>query len=167
MSEKKLYTKAGDAGMTKDFAGNPLPKDDVVIVINGKIDALQSAIDQLLLAAPQLYHEMLKEIQKKLWQGAGEIANCSNDCIIWPISHTDLQKIEQYTDSLGSPPQKFVRFNTQVSIYANQARVRAREVETIAVKLLRENKLRSEIFSYINRLSSLFFMIAYQESKKE
>lgn len=165
METKKSYTKTGDSGLTKDFAGNTLSKDDPKIILLGKIDSLQSAIDLLILNAPQKYSQVLEEIQKKLWQAAGEIANCSSDCIPWPITSQDIQKIEHFADSLGSPPQKFVRFNTLLSVQANEARIRARDLETHAVKFLRSGSLRPEIFQYFNRLSSLFFMLAYSETK--
>lgn len=32
----KVYTTNGDKGFTKDYAGKDLPKDDLVILTNGK-----------------------------------------------------------------------------------------------------------------------------------
>jgi cob(I)alamin adenosyltransferase len=85
--------------------------------------------------------------------------------VIWPVVEEDLKIIEKFTDSLGEPPKKFVRFNTLKSIQYNEARIRCRELETYLVKLLRKKQLRSVAYKYINRLSSLFFMLAYNESK--
>ncbi len=161
---KKVYTKKGDAGLTKDYAGNALAKDDLVIVINGKIDTFQSALDMSILLLPA-HSEFLNKVQKKMWQIAGEVANCPGDCLIDPVTSKDLEELELYVDSIGEPPNKFVRFNTQESIWCNEARVRCRELERELVKLLRDGKLRSEIFKYVNRLSSLFFMLGYKFSK--
>lgn len=159
----KVYTTNGDAGLTKDYAGNLLAKDDIVILANGKIDFLQSAIDMSMLLDVE-HAPFLQEVQRKLWQASGEVANCPGECIISPITSDDLDKLEKYIDSLGEPPNKFVRFTNEKSIWFNECRVRCRELETFLVKLLREGKLRPEIYKYVNRLSSLFFMLGYRSS---
>jgi len=159
----KLYTTNGDKGFTKDYSGNPVPKDDLIIIVNGKIDSLQSAVDMSLLFSPE-HSDILKVVQQKLWQASGEIANCDNECLNAPITDIDLKNMEIYIDSLGEPPNKFVRFTNEKSIWFNECRVRCRELETLIVKMFREGKLRSEVYSYVNRLSSLFFMLGYKTS---
>lgn len=159
----KLYTTKGDGGVTKDYSGLELAKDSLIIVINGKIDSLQSAIDMALFLEVE-YSDFLKIIQQKLWQASGEIANCPGDCLNAPITELDLKTLEEYIDSLGEPPNKFVRFTNPKSISFNECRVRCRELETFLVKGLRENTIRPEIYKYINRLSSLFFMMAYKST---
>ncbi|MEK6925229.1 MAG: hypothetical protein AABW71_03245 [Nanoarchaeota archaeon] len=159
----KVYTSNGDSGFTKDYAGNPIPKDDLIVLVNGKIDFLQSALDMTLLLSVE-HSDFLKIVQQKLWQASGEIANCPGECIIAPITNEDLVKLEEYVDSLGEPPNKFVRFTNERSIWFNECRVRCRELETFLVKMLREGKLRPEIYRYVNRLSSLFFMLGYKSS---
>lgn len=159
----KVYTSNGDSGFTKDYAGNPLPKDDLLILTNGKVDFLQSAIDMSMLLSVEHAH-FLRIVQQKLWQASGEIANCPGECINSPITDLDLTKLEEYIDSLGEGPNKFVRFTNERSIWFNECRVRCRELETYLVKLLREGKIRPEIYRYVNRLSSLFFMLGYVAS---
>ena len=157
----KVYTTNGDMGVTKDYAGKEIAKDDIVILANGKIDFLQSAIDMSMFLSVE-HAPFLKIVQQKLWQASGEIANCDNECLNAPITDVDLKKLEEYVDSLGEPPNKFVRFTNEKSIWFNECRVRCRELETYLVKLLRDGKLRGEVYSYINRLSSLFFMLGYK-----
>ncbi|MEK6915298.1 MAG: ATP:cob(I)alamin adenosyltransferase [Nanoarchaeota archaeon] len=159
----KVYTTKGDSGFTKDYSGKELPKDDWIILANGKIDSLQSAIDMALLLDTE-HIDFLKVVQQKLWQASGEIANCPGECLTSPITNDDLKKLEEYIDSLGEPPNRFVRFTNEKSIWFNECRVRCRELETFIVKLLRDGKLRGEIYRYINRLSSLFFMLGYVAS---
>jgi cob(I)alamin adenosyltransferase len=161
----KLYTKKGDSGITKDFSGKEIQKDDLVMHVNGKIDSLQSALDMcVFLCAEEKHKEVLKEVQKKMWQVAGEIANCPGDCLIWPVSDKDLEVLEKFVDNLGEPPKKFVRFENEKAIWFNECRVRCRDLERDLVKLLRDGKLRDEIFRYVNRLSSLFFMLGYKST---
>ncbi|MDP4039192.1 MAG: hypothetical protein Q8P57_01270 [Candidatus Pacearchaeota archaeon] len=159
----KLYTGNGDSGLTKDFAGNELKKDDLIIQVNGKIDSLQSALDMcIFLCVNEEHRKILNEVQKKLWQVAGEVANCDRDCLIWPVTDSDLQNLEEFIDSLGEPPNKFVRFENEKAIWFNECRVRCRDLERELVKLLGAGKLRGEIFKYVNRLSSLFFILGYK-----
>ncbi len=160
----KVYTSNGDSGFTKDFSGQRLLKDDVRILANGKIDNLQSAIDMALTLNFE-HKEILHKVQQKLWQTAGEIANCPGECLNAPLTADDLINLENYIDSLGEPPQKFVRFTNEKSIWFNECRIRCRELETLLVKLLREGALRGDVFKYINRLSSLFFMLGYKSSE--
>ncbi len=161
---KKAYTKKGDEGTTTDYAGNKLSKDSPLIKLVGKIDFFQSAVDMSLLLADEKTKPFLNFVQKKMWQIAGEIANCPGECLIDPVTEKDLENLESFIDNLGEPPNKFVRFNTQKSIWLNECRVRCRELETHLAALLNDKKLRPEIYRYINRLSSLFFMLAYKES---
>ncbi len=161
---RKVYTALGDSGFTRDFAGKSLLKNSDLIIANGKVDSLQSAIDMSLILADSSHKDFLNNVQKKLWQAAGEIANCPGECINSPITLQDLENLELYIDSLGEPPNKFVRFTNERAIWFNECRIRCRELETSLVKLLRDNSLRPEIYRYINRLSSLFFMLGYLSS---
>jgi len=159
----RAYTTKGDEGFTRDFLGNSCLKDDLMILVNGKVDSLQSAMDMALFLDTH-HSEFLRIVQQKLWQTSGEIANCPLDSLNAPITADDLKKLEEYINSLGEPPNKFVRFTNETSIWFNECRVRCRELETCLVKMFREGKLRSEVYRYINRLSSLFFMLGYTSS---
>ncbi len=161
----KAYTKKGDKGYTKDYAGRKHRKDNLIIVVGGKIDALQSAIDAAMLHARGRDRHMLDEIQRKLWQTAAEISKCDKKCLIAPVTERDLKELENFIDKLGRPPTKFVRFITRQAIVYNECRVRARELETFAVKLLAKKQLRRIAYDYLNRLSSAFFMLAYKSTK--
>lgn len=148
---KKAYTKAGDSGRTKDCSGRSLAKDDVRVVAGGKIDALQSAMDLALLGARGRTKAILREIQGELWAEAGP---------------QDLADIERFIDSLGEPPRTFVRFDSLQAIRYDECRVRCRELESACTPLLRARKLRPAAYAYLNRLSSLFFMLAYKASSR-
>ena len=148
---KKAYTKAGDSGRTKDCSGRSLAKDDVRIVAGGKIDALQSAMDIVLLTATGKTKAALREIQSKLWQEVGP---------------RDLQRLEDFIDSLGEPPKEFVRFASLRAIRYDECRVRCRDLESACTGLLRAKKLRPAAYAYLNRLSSMFFMLACKASRR-
>lgn len=164
---RKAYTKAGDAGFTQDLSGRRLAKDHPRIVLGGKIDALQSALDCALLTAKGPLRAALQEVQKKLWQTAGELSGACRSCVPWPVSKDDVAALEAFMRSLGAPPAKFVRFDSPRAVAYNECRVRCRDLESACTKLLRAKKMRPVVYSYLNRLSSLFFMLAYQASGRK
>ncbi|MCX5794832.1 MAG: ATP:cob(I)alamin adenosyltransferase [Elusimicrobia bacterium] len=162
---KRACTKKGDAGFTRDFSGRRLAKDDLRILAQGKFDALQSAIDLVLLDARRRDKAALQEVQKKLWQSAGELARASRACVPWPVTQDDVEALERHLAGLGATPRKFVRFDTLRAVHYNECRIRCRELESSCTRLLRAKKLRPEVYSYLNRLSSLFFMLACRASR--
>lgn len=162
---RKSYTRRGDGGLTIDYLKKVLPKDNLRIIICGKIDTLQAALDLAVIKSNKKNRRFLIWIQRKLWQLAGEIAGASLKDLSDPILESDLTKLEQYTDFLGEPPQSFVRFKNDKAIIYNEARVRARELEIELVKLLKKGQIRPVAYAFINRLSSFLFMLAYSANK--
>ena len=163
----RLFTREGDAGRTRDFSGRSLAKDDLRIVISGKIDSLQSALDLALLTAKGETKALLHAVQKKLWQSAGELSRASEACVPWPVTEHDIEALENFIARLGRPPGKFVRFKRRQAIQYNECRVRCRELESACTPLLRAKKLRPAVYRYLNRLSSLLFMLAYEETPRK
>ena len=149
---RKAYSKKGDEGFTRDRSGRRLAKDDARIAASGKIDALQSAIDLALLDAKGPTKAMLREVQSRLWREVGQ---------------RDLERLEDFIDLLGEPPKKFVRFDRPRAIAYNECRVRCRDLESACTRLLRSGKMRPAVYAYLNRLSSLFFMLACRESRRK
>lgn len=159
---RKVYTGKGDRGVTTDFSGKRIRKDNQIIVTGGKIDALQSAIDTARVHAKQKERRALERIQTKLWQLSAEISHCDQKCLVAPIVDSDLREIEQQINTLGEPSATFFRFTNTRAIAYNECRIRARELETYLAPFLRKKKLRPVAYRYINRLSSYFFMLAYR-----
>ena len=161
----KAYTKKGDKGYTHDLSGKKIAKDNIQIECWGKVDELQAAVDLAILQEKGKKMEMLEFVQRKLWQTSGEIACSPPECVVDPVTEEDLADLEKFIDSLGRPPHKFVRFNTKEAIALNECRVRCRSLERSLVKMLRKREVRPVVYKYINRLSSLFFMLAYKRIK--
>lgn len=156
----KIYTKRGDSGKTKLCNGQEIEKNNQVIIALSKIDSLQSALDLALLTNNDENLSFLNAIQKKLSHLAGEIAECPPNLISESPSSQDLKELENFIDSFGQIPPGFVRFKTQKSIQWNECRIRCRDLEISLVSLLQNKKIRPEAYAYINRLSSLFFVLA-------
>jgi len=159
----KAYTKKGDKGYTKSISGKYVSKDDFSIVVLSKIDMLQSVIDMAVLSESGRTKKFLEEIQRNLWQISTEISGSGKSFEVEPITEGEMKRLEKFIDSLGHPPKGFIRFKTRAAIVLNECRVRCRELELLLVKLLRQKKISRLSFAYVNRLSSLFFMLAYKK----
>jgi cob(I)alamin adenosyltransferase len=99
----KIYTKTGDQGYASILNGERISKDDEIIQITGKIDAVQSSIDiaNVVIKNGEIKN-ILHNINEKLWQLAAEISNRGlSDIIKKPIIKQDIQKI-QFLESLSS-----------------------------------------------------------------
>lgn len=160
----KIYTKTGDEGTTQRYSGEIIPKDHPIIILCGKIDSLQSAIDSAKILLEQNKIDLLNLIQKKLEQIAGEISlgnpgkKVNNE-----VTAADIKFLEDSIDYYSKDITMFVRFNTEKSTRLNETRTRCRELEVILTKPLRDKKVRPEMYAYINRLSDLLYFLACSE----
>lgn len=153
----------GDNGTTLNYKGERIPKDHLTIVVSGKIDALLSALDIVLLSVEEpKFQEWIHRIERKLWQTAGEISlGGIGKNVLECISASDIVELEQHMSQLRALPTQFVRFSQPASVFLNEARVRCRELEVGLTPFLREKKLRPEVYKYVNRLSLFLFHLAY------
>jgi len=164
----KIYTKTGDKGTTSTYSGERVQKDDERIILTGLIDNVLAGVDLALIHLNRLQTFegnlviQLQDIQKKLWQTAGEVSLSGIDKNVKePIKQDDVVQLEKFIDQLGKGPTSFVRFSKPAAVYLNEARVRCRTLEIALTKLYREDKVRKEIYAYINRLSDCLYMMAY------
>lgn len=163
----KVYTKTGDAGTTAKYNGERVPKDDPIIIIGGKIDNLLAALDSsMVVLRDKELIVVIEDIEKKLWQTAGEISlgkkgKKVNDA----IEEAHITEFEALIDKYNQKINFFIRFTNEISTRFNEARVRCRDLEVVLTPLFRENKLRPEVYKYINRLSDLLYVLACYTEK--
>ncbi|MGV8169352.1 MAG: ATP:cob(I)alamin adenosyltransferase [Candidatus Nanoarchaeia archaeon] len=167
MNKSQIYTKTGDEGHTSKYDGTRVPKDDPLIILVAKVDALQGSLD---LAFNQVQDKdllpLLDHIQTKLWQTAGELSlGEPGKKIKDEITSKDLEELEHYIDKYDQKKTYFLRFRTESSARLNDARIKCRELEVHLTPFLREKKIRSEVYKYINRLSDLLYVLACHEQK--
>ncbi|PIN81427.1 hypothetical protein COV13_01250 [Candidatus Woesearchaeota archaeon CG10_big_fil_rev_8_21_14_0_10_32_9] len=164
----KVYTKTGDEGTTSKYNGERVPKDDPIIILGNKIDFLLGALDSSLaiLKEDELV-KLLENIEKKLWQTAGEISlGKPGKNVTDAVSDSDVEALEENIDKFNQKTNFFVRFRKETSVRLNEARLRCRDLEIALTPSLRETKVRSVVYKYINRLSDLLYVLACFEEKK-
>lgn len=164
----KVYTKIGDKGTTRTYSGEKVPKDALIIIIGGKIDSLLASMDSAIVICDKETKEILEEIEKKLWQTAGEISLGKIDKNIkYPLKEEHITELEALIDKHNQKIDFFIRFTKETSTRLNEARVRCRDLETGLTKFFREDRIRPEVYKYINRLSDLLYVLACKAEKNQ
>lgn len=164
----KLYTKTGDKGTTSRYDGTRVPKDDPLIIAVSKIDSLLASLDTAIISIKNKeIILLLEQIQRKLWQTAGEISlGGISKKVKDEIVFADIGFLEKNIDKYYDETNVFIRFRTEASTRLNEARIRARELEVALTKFYRDGKLREEVYQYLNRLSDLLFALACNQNKE-
>lgn len=165
----RIYTAKGDQGQT-DLLGERVAKDDPRIDLLGTIDETTCAIG---LGRAQITDkaegEMLIQVQRDLYQIMAELAFTNDlrpasmrfdaDRVAWLEA-----EIERITATVTLPPQFIIPGDTVSGAALDVARTVARRAERLAVALSDESAVNNpEILRYLNRLSSLLFILARAE----
>jgi cob(I)alamin adenosyltransferase len=162
-----IYTKKGDQGYAATLSGEKVPKDDEIIQIMGLVDSLQSSLDlaNITITTDEIKN-IINNINEKLWQMAAEISNRGlSEIIKKPVTEEDILKLEECIDKHHPENTYFLRFKKESAARLNEARVRTRALESKLTNQLREEKLRPEVYKYLNRLSDLLYALACLEEK--
>jgi cob(I)alamin adenosyltransferase len=165
----RYYTARGDQGQT-DLLGERVGKDDARIGLIGELDETTSSIGLgRALAHVSGANERLKTVQRDLYQIMSELA--FTDATRPDTLHFGADRIdwlEAEIDGISATielPREFVLPGETIASGAlDVARTVTRRAERQAVALQREGIVGNpEIVRYLNRLSSLLFLLARAE----
>jgi cob(I)alamin adenosyltransferase len=168
---RKLYTTRGDRGET-DLLGERVGKDDPRIEVIGALDEATSSVGLArALVTSERAGPLLIEVQRDLYRIMAELA--FTDELRPPgyvLAAERITWLERITDELTAevevPPQFILPGETLPSAALDVARTVVRRAERLAVALQREGHLANgEILRYLNRLSSLLFILARFEER--
>lgn len=167
-----FYTGKGDQGYT-DLLGGRVPKYDPRPEANGTIDEATSHIGfARSLAKSRRTQSMLVDVQRDLYLMMAELAftaEMQQDRYHMDTSH--LERIEAWTDEIANdlnlPPEFILPGDSQAGAALDVARTVVRRAERIVTKLLHDGDIQNEvILAYLNRLSSLLFVLAREEDRE-
>jgi len=165
----KIYTARGDAGQT-DLLGERVGKGDPRIDLLGELDETTSAIGVARAhVTDDPTRERLIQVQRDLYQMMAELAFTDEtrpDRFRFPADR--LTWLETETDAISATvelPREFVLpGDTIPGAHLDLARTVARRAERVAVLLFADGKVSNpEILKYLNRLSSLLFILAREQ----
>ncbi|MEM4248123.1 MAG: cob(I)yrinic acid a,c-diamide adenosyltransferase [Candidatus Nanoarchaeia archaeon] len=168
------YTKTGDTGKTSLFDAVRVGKDNLRIEAFGSVDELNSFIGVARsFCDDKEIDSVLEKIQKELFIVGADLAEPKAKAHkkISRITPDHVQNLEKEIDNLAKkikPLQKFILpGGNLLAAHLQVTRAVCRRAERRAVILDKEEKLNNNVLSYLNRLSSLLFVLArYANAKK-
>lgn len=177
-----IYTKTGDKGKTSLFDGSRVDKDDMRVDTYGTIDELNSNIGVVVAyLLDTVYEASLKkelvQIQEDLFTIGSLLADPK--AAITPEFADHLQKqvkhfekrIDEMTNELPGLRNFILPGGSKTGAFLQMTRTITRRAERRLVSLFKKEEQKSEIMTYFNRLSDLFFTMSRyindKENKKE
>ena len=175
---KKMYTRRGDGGETGLLYGGRVSKADPRCEAYGTLDEAVSVMGLArALSVKERVQSVLLDLQKEALILGGELAIDTDYYAKYlkhfePVTGEMVTRLEEVTDDIASKvemPREFIMpGGTPGAAAIDVARgvVRRDERRTVA---LREQGLvtNEQIIRYLNRLSSLLFVLARYEEQEE
>jgi len=158
----KIYTRAGDRGMTRLASGEAVAKTSARIRACGDLDETNSAIGVVLSSSdvPAAVREALTAIQQDLFDLGAEIALPERP----RATDAHVARLERQLDAFNAelPPLKeFVLPGGSPSAAAcHLARAVCRRAERTTWALAEAADVNPALLKYLNRLSDLLFVVA-------
>ena len=173
VSMPRMYTRTGDGGETGLFSGERVPKDSLRVEAYGAVDELSCWIGytRSLIEGDEI-DTMLERVQQDLFLVGAELAMRQKKSRVRKAQVTQdmVRHLEQEIDRLDaelSPLSTFIIPNgTGPAAALHVARAIARRAERRTIKLAQEEKLNPPLVPYLNRLSSLLFVLARVVDKR-
>ena len=168
---KRYYSRTGDDGYTGILGEGRLPKYHPRLEAVGTIDEASAAIGMARAVCQLSYsNELLLTIQRDLYNMMAEVAALPENAasfrvidgarVIWLEQQTDL-----VSNTIDLPHEFTVSGNSPPGAALNLARTIIRRAERRIAELIHHNEIENhEILRYINRLSSLCYVLEGAEN---
>jgi len=174
ISMSKYYTSTGDDGFTGLLGEGRVPKYHPQPDANGIIDEATAVIGMArAICQSNLTGPLLLIVQKDLYNMMAEIAATPENASKFRKIDTDrVSWLESQIDRVGSmveiPKGFIVPGDSKAGATLSLARTIVRRAERALARLLHENQIENmELLRYLNRLSSLCFVLELLENDTE
>ncbi|QIW24970.1 cob(I)yrinic acid a,c-diamide adenosyltransferase [Sulfolobus sp. S-194] len=158
------YTGTGDRGKTKVPSVGEVWKDSEIVKALGDLDELNSVLGVVSSLYPEL-SEVIQKLQNDIFSISSEIAGFDRNFSDEKVKGIE-ELITNYSKEL-EPLRNFVLPGGHIaSSFLHLARAVCRRAERSVVTLLKENKAKEVHAKYLNRLSSLLFVLALVVNKR-
>ena len=168
----KLYTGVGDEGYTSLLGRDRVPKYDIRPEAYGTVDEASSALGIARATVKDVQTaEIILGVQRDLYAIMADLATLPEATTRPPWLHpqsTDCLEvlIGRLESTVDLPPAFIVSGDSVAGAHLDLARTIIRRAERLVARLQHEGKLRTdEPLRYLNRLSSLLFLLARMEDK--
>jgi cob(I)alamin adenosyltransferase len=166
----KHYTRSGDDGYTGLLGAGRVPKYAPQPEAFGTLDELSAALGLARATArSERSRELILALQRRLYHLMAELAATPEAAARFrQTTGDDVAELERQTDELAAAiklPQAFIIPGDTLSGAAlDLARTVARRAERLIARMLHQDELgNAEVLCYLNRLSSLLFVLARYE----
>jgi len=168
----KAYSGTGDKGETSLYGGTRVEKAGPRVEAYGAVDELNSQVGVARAHLKvKMLDQILKSIQRDLWIMGGDLASELVTANVPRISKEQLARLESVTDELNSGLPVLRRFilpgGSVPGAELHVARAVCRRAERRIVALSKIESINPDILPYINRLSSLLFVLARVVNKAQ
>jgi cob(I)alamin adenosyltransferase len=169
-----MYTRTGDKGETGLFSGEKTPKDSLRVEAYGTVDELSSSIGLArALSDDNDVGRILERVQGDLFLVSAELATLpKKNGRVKPseITEQSVKSLEEDIDRLDTELPQLSEFifpdGTRSAAALHLARSIARRAERRTVTLSRKEEIPAQVIPYLNRLSSLLFVLARIANKR-
>jgi cob(I)alamin adenosyltransferase len=166
------YTGKGDTGETTLFGGLKAKKSSLRIEAYGAIDELNSYIGVCRAVSSKETNNILEKIQKDLFVLGADLANVrETKTSALRISEKETKHMEKVIDGINRKLPDLKKFilpaGTMSASHMHVARSICRRAERRAILLKESENINNAIIPYLNRLSSLLFVLARYENIKK
>ncbi len=169
----KLYTRKGDDGNTGLLGKSRVPKYHPIPDAVGTLDEVMASLGLARsFSVSQLSTTILLQVQRDLYAMMAEISaspdhsdqfrKIDSEKVIWLESYTD-----DLTKKVDMPLSFILPGDTQAGATLSVARTVIRRAERQIARLYHEGLIKNqEILRYMNRLSSLCFVLELYETRQ-
>ena len=162
----KYYTRTGDDGTTGLLGDERVSKYDLRMEALGALDELSASLGLCRsLLNSEKHNEEIIALQRKLYELMTEVAASKENAVkfsrISQESVLDLEKmIDEYALTVDLPDGFIIPGDTPASAGVSLARAITRRAERRVAELLSRGDINNpEILRFLNRLSSLLFIM--------
>jgi cob(I)alamin adenosyltransferase len=168
-----MYTRTGDKGETGLFSGERVPKNSLRVEAYGTVDELSSWIGytRSLIEDSQV-DAILERIQQDLFLVGAELVTHPKESSPrkGQVTQAMVKHLEEEIDRLDAELPVLSTFivpaGTRAASALHVARTIARRAERRTITLAQNEKLNPELVPYMNRVSSLLFVLARVANKR-
>ena len=166
----RIYTRTGDAGMTRLGDGAQVPKTHARIAAYGTVDELNAVMGMAARRTdlPPADRELLRRIQNDLFDVGADLcvpisARAGDRLRVAASQVTDLEHAIDVRNRTLAPLTSFVLpGGTEAAAWLHLARVVCRRAELAVVRVMESEAgaVGDQVLPYLNRLSDLLFVLA-------
>ena len=166
----KHYTREGDQGYTNLLGADRVPKYAPRPEAYGTVDEVSSALGLArATVATDRSREILLTVQRRLYQIMTELAATPEAAARFRRTTTDdVRRLERTIDQLGAeielPNEFIIPGDSAAGATLDVSRAIARRSERIIARMIHQDEFDNvQVLRYLNRLSSLLFVLARYE----